>query len=424
MRGTAFLVSVASLPSRAPFSHASLQNMAQQQCCPVTIMEEFASRTHLRSDDVGGIPKRYLWTDAFAVCNFLGLQKKDMAIALVSQVHEVLGKHRDDDQRSGWISGLREEEGGKNPTRGGLRIGKPMNERGRFERSDPHLEWEQDGQYLHYSTKWIHALDQTARATSDPTFLHWAFDLARVSLAGFSHSTGLGDGSKALYWKMSIDLSYPLVLSMGQHDALDALITFNHLQATATTQFPNEQFLDLTSEMAILEAICEHQGSLASLDPLGIGGLLCDACKLTLTIIEMKSCSQSQNSKLLLRILEDSARSLDVYQMQHSHSFQERASNRLAFRELGLCIGLHAVSRMKALVLANPEVFQESDVGKEIEAVLIHLEHFSALTKLIEEFWSTHYSGAVSANWQAHQDINSVMLATSLAPDGFLMTTS
>ena len=385
-------------------------------------MEEFASRTHLRSD-AGGHPKRYLWTDAFAVCNFIGLQKKDVAVALVSQVHEVLGKHRDDDPRSGWISGLGEEEGAKNPTRGGLRIGKPMNERREFEHSDPQLEWGQDGQYLHYSTKWIHALDQTARATSDSSFLHLAFDLARVSLARFSHSAGLGDGSKALYWKMSIDLSYPLVLTMGQHDALDALITFNHLQATASTHFPDQQFPDLTSEMSVLEAICEHQGSLASLDPLGIGGLLCDACKLTLTIIEMKSCSQSQNSKLLLRILEDSARSLDVYQMQHSHSFQERASSRLAFRELGLCIGLHAVSRMRSLVLENP-VFQESDVGKEIEAVLIHLEHFSALTQLIEEFWSTHYSGVVSANWQEHQDINSVMLATSLAPDGFLMTTS
>lgn len=36
-----------------------------------------------------------------------------------------------------------------------------------------------------------------------------------------------------MYWKMSIDLSSPLVPSMGQHDPLDGLITYLQLQATA-----------------------------------------------------------------------------------------------------------------------------------------------------------------------------------------------
>jgi len=35
-----------------------------------------------------------------------------------------------------------------------------------------------------------------------------------------------------MYWKMSIDLSYPLVVSMGHQAPLDGFITYNQLQAT------------------------------------------------------------------------------------------------------------------------------------------------------------------------------------------------
>ena len=59
------------------------------------------------------VRRRYLWTDAFAVCNFLGLARAtgderytELALRLVDQVHHVLGRHRADDARTGWISGL------------------------------------------------------------------------------------------------------------------------------------------------------------------------------------------------------------------------------------------------------------------------------------------------------------------------------
>ncbi len=38
------------------------------------IMLEFAERTGL--SPAGSSPERYLWTDAFAVCNFLGLYRQ------------------------------------------------------------------------------------------------------------------------------------------------------------------------------------------------------------------------------------------------------------------------------------------------------------------------------------------------------------
>lgn len=69
------------------------------------IMEEFACSTGLEGE---ATPRRYLWTDAFAVCNYLGLHEVtgaarylDLAIRLVDQVHYVLGRHHPDDARTG-----------------------------------------------------------------------------------------------------------------------------------------------------------------------------------------------------------------------------------------------------------------------------------------------------------------------------------
>src|SRR3990167_4016494 len=97
------------------------------------LMRRFAERTGLTSDRP---TQRYLWTDACAVCNFLGLARltgersyADLALRLVDQVHHVLGRYRADDTRAGWISGLGEQEAESHPTRGGLRIGKKLPER-------------------------------------------------------------------------------------------------------------------------------------------------------------------------------------------------------------------------------------------------------------------------------------------------------
>jgi hypothetical protein len=66
--------------------------------------------------------------------------------------------------------GLSEEEGHAHPTRGGLRIGKPLAERSPDEPIDERREWDRNGQYFHYLTKWMHALDQVARSTGQPMF--------------------------------------------------------------------------------------------------------------------------------------------------------------------------------------------------------------------------------------------------------------
>ena len=200
------------------------------------IMNDFASQTGIVG---GGKPRRYLWTDAFAVCNFLGLylrrgdeKYRRLALKLVDQVHFVLGRHREDDSRGGWISGLSEEEGWKHPTIGGLRIGKRLPERKPSEPFDELLEWERDGQYYHYLTRWMHALNRVSQVTGNPTYNLWAIELAKSAHKAFVYEAP--DGRKRMYWKMSIDLSRPLVASMGQHDPLDGFVTYNELQASAS----------------------------------------------------------------------------------------------------------------------------------------------------------------------------------------------
>jgi len=76
-----------------------------------TIMEAFAQRSGLKEG--GDAARRYLWTDAFAVCNFLSLYGRsgdgrylDLARRLIDEVHRVLGRFRDDDVRRGALGGL------------------------------------------------------------------------------------------------------------------------------------------------------------------------------------------------------------------------------------------------------------------------------------------------------------------------------
>jgi hypothetical protein len=132
----------------------------------------------------------------------------------------VLGRHREDDPRTGWISGLGEREGEEHPTRGGLRIGKELFERAPGEPYDELLEWMRDGQYYHYLTKWMHALNKVSQATGNPIYNRWAIELAKTAHNAFTYEISPG-GRKRMYWKMSIDLSRPLVHSMGAQDPLE-----------------------------------------------------------------------------------------------------------------------------------------------------------------------------------------------------------
>jgi hypothetical protein len=375
-------------------------------------MLDFARLTGLEPADAH--PRRYLWTDAFAVCNYLELFRRtndakyrDLALRLVDQVHHTLGRHRQDDPRTGWISGLDEREGELHPTAGGLRIGKRLNERRPDEPLDEHLEWEQDGQYYHYLTKWMHALNRVSRVTGDPTYTGWAMELARAAHAKFTYLPPSG-GRKRMYWKMSIDLSYTLVPSMGQHDALDGFVTYSELQAAAWDFGPSSR-LDLGAEIDDMATIC-WGGSWATDDPLGIGGLLSDASR----IAQLMRTGVFRNASLLETVVDSALIGLQSFVEGDTLGFP--AQYRLAFRELGLSIGLKGVQELRGWIEDSDPFGSRTSLVRRVDALTV----FVPLGGTIERFWMDGRNRE-TGTWTEHREINMVMLATSLAPEGFLM---
>ncbi len=385
----------------------------QQSISSQSIMLEFAAATGL--SELSHEPRRYLWTDAFAVCNYLQLYSQTgeqsflrLALTLVDQVHQILGQQRKDSGHSGWLSDLDDEQAQLHPTRGGLRIGKKLNERQVHEPVNETLEWEQDGQYFHYLTKWMHALNRVSQVTDKSIYNQWALELAKVAHAAFTYTPSAG-ATKRMVWKMSIDLSHPLVDSMGQHDPLDGLITYQQLQATAK-QFPETPVeLGLKTEIEDMVAMCAGH-NWASQDALGIGGLLTDAYKLV-QLIGIHALNETARLEALLRDIEYS---LQVFLTHNQLNLP--AEYRLAFRELGLAIGLQTISRMQKQIEQQPEHFSDA---KLILTLMTKLSHFHRIHELIESFWVEPDHQSVKT-WQEHADINKVMLATSLAADGYL----
>jgi hypothetical protein len=216
-----------------------------------------------------------------------------------------------------------------------------------------------------------------------------------------------------MVWKMSTDLSRPLVPSMGQHDALDGLITCTQLETTAS-------LLSSTSHgPSLKQAVADFATMIQALDirtedPLGLGGLLSDACR----VAQLMAWGAFEDGTLLERLLAVAQEGL-VLSLRHGE-WQQPASRRLAFRELGLVIGLSTI-----------ELFQkETDDGRrsvfanaELRARIQSLVPYVALRSAIVSFWSDA-EHQQSRTWSDHRDINEVMLATSLIPEGFLIMSS
>jgi len=368
------------------------------------LMDRFALETGVTG---AAAPRRYLWTDAFAVCNFLGLHRLggdgrdlDLARSLVDQVHAVLGRHRADDLRGGWISGLSEVEGALHPTAGGLRIGKELPERRADEPFDPALEWDRDGQYLHYLTQWMHALRRVSEETGSAEPLRWAVELARVAHARFTVS-GSDGRPQRMIWKASIDLSRALVPSMGQHDPLDAWLTFLELAHAARQRGGPDAAVPLTTEIAATAELAART-SWEIDDALGIGALLTGIYRLA----QLAGRSDVAGSALLERLVAAARLSLAAWSRHDPLAWP--AARRLPFRELGLALGLRAVERIPD----SPELAPMRPALAALRAQL-------PLAERIDETWSDPDSRS-GGTWVAHRDINTVMLATSLVPDGYL----
>jgi hypothetical protein len=376
------------------------------------LMDAYAVRTGLAGDlaraataplgsAASALRRRYLWTDAFAVCNYLGLaratgERTHLASArrLVDAVHAVLGRHRPDDPRTGWLSGLDEATGALHPTAGGLRIGKPRSERGPDEPYEPRAEWDRDGQYFHYLTKWMHALDLLARGLRDRGAWQAARELASAAHRGF---VTRDRGRPRLVWKASIDLSRPLVASMGQHDPLDGVVTCAQIEETGRLLGADADCRSLAALSADFAAMLDC-ARLATDDPLGIGGLLLDAAR----IAQLASREAFDHPELLEEVVAAALTGLAYFRRRGE--LEAPAGARLAFRELGLAIGLAAVDR--------------SIVGDAILRAQRHaLDQHRHVAHEIVAFWVEPAHRRV-ASWTEHFDIDDVMLATALLPEG------
>ena len=358
----------------------------------------------------GGHRGRYLWTDAFGVLNLITLHREAsdlqdtikhhyliLAKRLVETVHDVLGRTRDGRAR---LPGATDS----NPVGGGLRIGK----------IDPDGP-DADGQYHHYLTVWMFALNRLSLATDEPKYNQLAVALARAIHPRFMRNRE--SDRPRLAWKMRTDLSAPLVTSEGNLDPVDGFVVFRLLQATARAQCEREHdAVDGHGEGNILDdeiedyrRIMRRKGEqFVSTDPLDLGMTLWTVhwfaereewaaaiakscinqmCKET-TIIQAYRHPYLPTYYILDTLFE-----IDRY-------LQFPARYRLPFREFGTCLGICC------------HVEQQSEKQQ-------HFIDLDGYADAILRFWEPIME--LSAQGSDEDDlkaINKVMYASALIPGG------
>ena len=189
---------------------------------------------------------------------------------------------------------------------------------------------------------------------------------------------------------------------MGDHDPLDGLVAVGSLAAHGDAVAGAE----LASTVRDLAEMCTGRGWVTT-DPLGLGLLITDAL-----FLAEPALARLVPDRLFGRVLHDAARSLDLVTV--GRHMEGPADARLAFRELGLSLGLAAAERLDERRRAG-----SLPGGRDAEAALDRLLQRAPLRDRIESFWLDPRNQATDG-WQEHEDINAVMLATSLLPDGYL----
>jgi hypothetical protein len=158
-----------------------------------------------------------------------------------------------------------------------------------------------------------------------------------------------------------------------------------------------------------LSALCQHRNWTTD-DPLGLGGLLFDAARLC----QLLGNEQFDDSHLLEDILgacRDGLASLLA-----GRYLNQPVSYRLAFRELGLAIGLKALPIISEAMKKNDGPFES---GTAVQRIVDQLSKYESLSEEIVSVWLPH-AQSQDQIWQSHQDINEVMLATAVTPETFL----
>jgi hypothetical protein len=312
---------------------------------------------------------RYLWTDAFGVVNYINLHYEQQqqgsfsqnnntnpylsqARILIDGVHEELGRerhpHPGESTRHRLVGATNDH-----PTRGGLRIGKPGE------------EWERDGdgQYFHYNTKWAFALNQFAKATGEAQYNQWAVELLEVS---HRHFVALKQSAQAhMYWKISVDMTRPVVVSEGNLDPFDGLVTYKLVADTAFVMTGKET--PLVREIGDMHIMVERKyRRYYSSDPLDLGEALWLAhWELDEDVVGGEGGEEEEEEERrvgYLPVAEESSPSSDWAKIVSIRSamaldglwdagyFHASFNERLAFREFGATLGLQVNTKVVEVV--------------------------------------------------------------------------
>ncbi|KAL2200913.1 PrpF protein-domain-containing protein [Corynascus similis CBS 632.67] len=334
-------------------------------------LSEDAARNWTAPDKpgAGGHRGRYLWTDAFGVVNLITLSHETsspvyltLAQQLAKTVHDVLGRTRDGSAR---LPRATDAE----PLSGGLRIGK-VAEHG------PDC----DGQYHHYLTLWMFALNRLALATGETHYNQLAVQLAKAIHPRFViHRDGRDDNDNAIrmVWKISTDMDTVLVPSEGHLDAATGFVVYRLLQQTAERlDGTSTSSGALTREIDDYKRLMSRGGKMtASRDPLDLG-------------MGLWMCHFFKEEDWAARLGRDSLEMAKVILDAKKGLMARDASRRLAFREFGTCLGLRCYGA-------------DGEIENGVRAVV--------------EFWHRHIESSTEEDLRP---ISLVMYAAALIPGG------
>ena len=331
---------------------------------------------------------RYLWTDAFGVLNLLTLSAltsetryATLAARLIDTVHNTLGRTRDGTRR---LPGATEEH----PLLGGLRIGKEDEE------DDPGGDG--DGQYHHYLTIWMFALNRMARASGERKYNDLAIELAK---AIHPHFVRERDSPRPrMYWKMSIDLSRPMVRSEGNLDPIDGYVIYSLLQKDYEG---NKDVLqqEIEEYKRILETKWRRY---VSDDPLDLGMTMWtahwfDGKEEWATELSRRAAVCLRKCPVLLAWTFMNEASLGAL-VEEEKYFDAPARFRLAFREFGTCLGVqcHCTAAAEGSAAGKEKTYWDQLVEKIVTTWAPSLEKDPAAVKLkLQPITMTMYATAL-----------------------------
>lgn len=138
-------------------------------------------------------------------------------------------------------------------------------------------------------------------------------------------------------------------------------------------------------------------------DPLGLGSLLLSGIRL----MQIAPSDSSRDMALINDILQSASAGIQMW--INSGTLSQPALRRLAFRELGLAIGI------KGLEWIRDKGPTQDKGGGPLEA----LSQYFPLAEKIIGFWADP-DNQQNPTWTEHIDINEVMLATALRPQGYI----